>query len=59
MENYNDQILADIRVIYVACPACIYLEDEQYTCTVCECQGGNGEIQVLGFLEKHFNNINL
>ena len=26
----------------VPCPECANIEDEQYTCTFCWCQGGNG-----------------
>jgi len=28
----------------VPCPECANIEDEQYTCTFCWCQGGNGTL---------------
>lgn len=37
-----------IENLTIDCPDCpIGIEDDQYTCTTCWCQGGNGTINVL------------
>jgi len=59
MDEINDEILDDISKLYIDCPDCKWIGDDQYTCTVCWCEGGNGRIHVYSFLEEHFKRINL
>ena len=39
----------------VECPDCKYMDsDDQYTCTTCWCEGGNGTISVYTFIKETF-----
>jgi hypothetical protein len=60
MNEIDDRILDDISDLYVDCPACKYMtDDDQYTCTKCWHEGGNGKIRVYDFLEEYFKKPNL
>lgn len=39
-----------ISKIKIDCPECECMEDDQYTCTTCWQQGGNGKIYVSKYL---------
>lgn len=46
----DNSILVEIKDLTIACPDCDWVEDDQYTCTTCWCQGGHGEINVVEYL---------
>ena len=46
-------VIESIRDAFSFCPDCANIEDEQYTCTTCWCQGGDGEINVFNYLAEH------
>ena len=48
----EDEILGGIKVIEIDCPECQCMEDDQYTCTTCWCQGGNGK-NIFQWLKSH------
>lgn len=52
----NDDIedcVEEISLLEIDCPACAYVEDLQYTCTLCWDLGGNGRINALDFIKQH------
>lgn len=53
MEEINNDIFNDIKKIEIDCPDCQCMEDDQYTCTICWCQGGNGKINIFRWLKDH------
>lgn len=58
MNSIADEILERMKLLEIDCPNCEGLvDDEQYTCTVCWCQGGNGKINVFSYLLKLFTKI--
>lgn len=48
----DNDIMRDIKNLYIDCPDCKYMDDDQYTCTTCWCQGGNGRINVINWLNE-------
>lgn len=38
---------------FVDCPNCEGIEDDQYTCSVCYSEGGDGEINVFEWLAEN------
>lgn len=54
MNSLQEEILRNIKSVYVDCPDCesVY-DDEQYTCTTCWCEGGHGKINVFEWLKNH------
>lgn len=50
----QDEILDEIKTLYVNCPECYYQDDDQYQCGTCDCGGGNGRINVYDYLEKYW-----
>jgi hypothetical protein len=42
MTNLQQEIFNDIKQIKIDCPECKWTDDDQYTCTTCWCEGGNG-----------------
>lgn len=36
----------------VECEDCRWMEDKQYTCTICWCEGGNGTLNVMDCFKK-------
>jgi hypothetical protein len=55
-ENLNElqiEILDEIKSIEIDCPDCKYIEDDQYTCTTCWCEGGDGGIRIFDWLKEH------
>ena len=53
----QSEILNSIKNLEVDCPACEGLtDDEQYTCTICWNQGGNGKINVFEWLKDYIEN---
>lgn len=57
-ENLNEiqrEILDEIKAIQIDCPECKYIGDDQYTCTTCWYQGGDGRINVLNWIKEHKN----
>lgn len=57
MDEIEEEIFKEInyslRDIKVDCPACKWMEDEQYTCTTCWHEGGNGTINAIEYLKDH------
>lgn len=51
--NTEEEIIREIKHLEIDCPDCIWMEDEQYTCTTCWYEGGNGRINVYEWLSKH------
>ena len=52
--SVNQDILDDIKRLKIDCPDCKYMtDDDQYTCTTCWYQGGNGKINVLEWIAKN------
>lgn len=49
-EEIENRIRSAIRDITIDCPDCEYMEDEQYTCTTCWHEGGNGTINITEYL---------
>lgn len=59
MNELQDEILSEIKNIEIDCPECQNMEDDQYTCTTCWCEGGNGRINIFDWIKNHqfvFNN---
>jgi hypothetical protein len=56
-ESYDDiynEILEDIKRVEIDCPDCRWMDsDEQYACTTCWCEGGNGKINVYEWLKEN------
>jgi hypothetical protein len=59
MDDVIEEIVNGINDLQIDCPDCKYMsDDEQYTCTTCWCEGGNGRINVVQWIKenpKHFN----
>jgi len=59
MVDVIEEIVNGINYLQIDCPDCKYMsDDEQYTCTTCWCEGGNGRINVVQWIKenpKHFN----
>jgi hypothetical protein len=54
LNNMEDEILNKIQSTYIDCPACEGLtDDEQYTCTTCWYQGGNGRINIFNYIKEN------
>lgn len=53
MNDIDEEILNDIYRLVVDCPECKYMEDDQYTCTTCWHEGGNGKLNVFNWLKDH------
>jgi hypothetical protein len=50
----KEEILREIKSLYIDCPECTgFIDDEQYTCTTCWCQGGDGRINVFDYIKEH------
>jgi hypothetical protein len=43
----------DIRYWTHDCPDCQGIDDDQYFCTTCLCEGGNGTVNVIAYLIEH------
>tara|TARA_R110002126_G_scaffold89764_2_gene214308 strand:- start:794 stop:973 length:180 start_codon:yes stop_codon:yes gene_type:complete len=53
MMDDEDEILEQLKEATIECPECQHIEDEQYTCTTCWSQGGNGRLSVFEYLKEH------
>lgn len=54
MTDTQKRILEHIEPLSIYCPDCMYMDsDDQYTCTTCWCEGGNGKINVLSYLKEN------
>lgn len=49
----HSEIVEDIKMLYVDCPECRNIEDDQYGCTTCWWQGGQGRVNVFQFLQEN------
>lgn len=57
MDEITNDIVDEINGLEIYCPDCRYIGDDEYTCTVCWCEGGNGRINVVRWIaenKKHF-----
>ena len=50
-EDFDEEALEHLTV---DCPECESMEDDQYTCTTCWSEGGNGKIRVPEFLKENY-----
>lgn len=57
LEGMQKEILNDIKRLEINCPECEWMEDDQYTCTTCWCEGGDGKINVYEWLRDHPNSF--
>jgi hypothetical protein len=55
MNELQNEILDEIKLLEIDCPECKDMEDDQYTCTTCWNEGGNGRINIFQFLKEHPN----
>jgi len=46
-----DRVENVINDLLIDCPECEYMEDDQYTCTTCWCEGGNGKLKVRDYVK--------
>jgi len=54
MCEINEEIENEISELRVECPDCRYFGgDDQYTCTICWCEGGGGTINVLEWIKEN------
>lgn len=54
MSSITREIVRDIKYLEIDCPDCKYMyDDDQYTCTTCWCEGGNGKNNVFSWLRDH------
>jgi hypothetical protein len=49
-EEIIDRINSTLRDLTIDCPECEGMEDDQYTCTTCWCEGGDGKIRVSEYI---------
>lgn len=58
MSDIQKEILDEIKRLHINCPACASMgDDDQYTCTTCWCEGGNGTIRVFDWIRENWENI--
>ncbi len=50
-EEIRNRVSNAIRDLRIDCPECENMDDDQYTCTTCWCEGGNGTLSVSEFVE--------
>lgn len=57
MSDIQKEIIREIKELYIDCPACAGVTDnDQYTCTTCWHEGGDGKILVWTWIkENKFN----
>lgn len=59
MTEKEKEILSLISDLEIDCPDCKYVyDDNQYTCTTCWCEGGQGKINVLQYIKEHSSILN-
>jgi hypothetical protein len=49
-EEIIDRINSTLRDLTIDCPECEGMEDDQYTCTTCWCEGGDGKIRISEYI---------
>lgn len=59
MEDVYKHIVDYILDLEIECPECAFVEDDQYTCPICWCTGGNGKINVVNFLTENPDMFNV
>ena len=53
-QEIQDEIISQIKELHVNCPDCGDVTyDDQYTCTTCWNQGGNGSINVAEYIKEN------
>lgn len=56
MSDIEQEIVDEIRQLEIICPDCADMySDDQYTCTTCWCEGGQGRINVIEWLKDNLN----
>lgn len=50
--NIDEEIMHRLKELDIDCPECDHMEDEQYYCTTCGCEGGHGIINVYDYFEE-------
>lgn len=54
MEELKKEILDRIKELRIDCPDCEYVySDDQYTCAICWCEGGQGKLNAFDYLKDH------
>jgi len=61
MTTMNDQILREIidTNLFVNCPECETIDDNQYQCTTCGEGGGYGRVSVTEFVQEQAKDMGL
>ena len=55
----QNEIVEAIKSAEIDCPDCEYMSsDDQYTCTTCWCQGGNGKLNVFDYIKANREILN-
>lgn len=58
MNETQREILQTVRRLKIDCPACASIgDDDQYTCTTCWNEGGNGKIDVFNWIAENLEAI--
>jgi hypothetical protein len=56
VSNVENETFKEYKQHKINCPNCKYLtDDEQYTCTTCWCEGGNGKLGFDDLLKEETN----
>lgn len=54
MKTVESEIISKLRETSIDCPHCKDMDsDDQYTCEICWCEGGNGTINVFRYLREN------
>lgn len=55
MCEIDNKILERFSTLEIDCPECedLYPNDDQYTCTTCYCEGGQGAISLFYYLREY------
>ena len=55
----KDEIIDLIKDEYIDCPECEFMySDDQYTCTTCWSEGGQGKINIFKWLKENQEVLN-
>lgn len=54
MCEIKEEIISEIKKLEIPCPDCECMySDDQYTCTTCWCEGGQGTINVVEWIKDN------
>jgi len=46
-----DRISDTVHRLTIDCPECESMDDDQYTCTTCWCEGGSGKLKIAQYIK--------